>query len=110
MPAVTATWPRKLNHPVNQADEEDHDPDEWPAPDDHRRAARVHPEAVQRQAAGQDRDDRERHREVGEPRHPPAQFLGVAELVEGCFITAERRWGRLLVDRHGMLLASGRPG
>ena len=46
------------------------------------RAAGVHAEPVQGQAAGQDRDDRERDGEVREARHPPAQLLGVAELVK----------------------------
>src|ERR1017187_850915 len=124
MPAVTATWPRKLNQPVNQdqaapcrearadlghrqADEQGHDADDRPAPHDDGGSAGAHAVAIQGETAGQDRDDRERDREVGESGHPSAQLLGIAKLVQGLLVTAERRLGRLLVDRHRMLLESG---
>ena len=65
-----------------QGDQGHEEPDEEPAEGHDGRTADVHREAEQRQAAGQDRDDRERDGEVGERPHPPAELLGVAELVE----------------------------
>ncbi len=60
-PVVQAAGGREagahLRH--SQADEQGHDADEGPAPDDDGGAAGRHAEAVQGQAAGQDRDDRE---------------------------------------------------
>ncbi len=82
-----------------QADQQRHHADAEPAPDDDRRAAEIHAEVEQGQAAGQDRDDGERDGEVREARHPPDEFLGVAELVQ-LFFVAQRRRGRLIVDRH----------
>ena len=69
------------------------------------RAAGDHPVAVQRHAAGQDGDDRERHGEVREAGHPAAQFLRVAHLVQALLVLGNRpgRPGGVLVDRHGVL-------
>jgi hypothetical protein len=71
-----------------QPDDDDHDPDDRPAPHDDGRAAGVHAEPVEGQAAAQDRNDRERDGEVREARHAPAQLLGVAQLVQPLLVTA----------------------
>ena len=81
-----------------QADHQGHHADERPAPDDGDRAADDHPVAVQRQAAGEDRNDGERDGEVGESRHAPAQLLGVAHLVEALLVLGHRR---AVIDGHG---------
>ena len=90
-----------------QPDHQGHHADERPAPDDGDRSAGDHPVAVQRHAAGQDRDDRERHGEVRESGHPPAQFLRVAHLVQALLVIGQRSRcpcpRGLLVDRHGVL-------
>ncbi len=73
-----------------QADQQRHHPDERPAPGDQRGAAGVHPGSVEGQAAGQDRDDRERDGEVREAGHVPAKFLRVAHLVQAALVGADR--------------------
>ena len=65
-----------------QADDGGHDPDDDPAPHDVDGPAVGHAEVVERQAAGQDRDDGEGHGEVGESAHSPAKLLGIAECVQ----------------------------
>ena len=45
-------------------------------------ASVVQARRVERERPGQDRDDRERDREVREAAHPPPQLLGIAESVE----------------------------
>ena len=142
MPAVTATWPRTLNQPVNHAH----------AAADRRGASRCAqkyrpaevgyaeqtsaiarptnsvirptatqpqmimagppvfmPEAVQRQAAGQDRDDRERDGVVGERRHAAGEHLRVAELGEA-FLVRENGHGGRVGGRLGDTGSCGGPG
>src|ERR1022692_204953 len=108
IPAVTATWPMKLNQPVNQdqAGEQRHAPDAEPAPDDDRRTAEVHAEVEQSQAARQDRDDGERDGEVRESRHPPHEFLGIAQPVQGFLIAEGPPVSCFSIDRHNMLLGA----
>ena len=67
-------------------------PDDQPAPGDRYRAAVVECDEVRRQAAGEDRDDRERDGEVREAAHLAEQHLGIAETVELC--ARPRRAGR----------------
>ncbi len=52
-----------------------------------------HPVSEQGEAPRQDRDDRERHREVRERAHPPLELLGVAELVQALDV-GPRCWCR----------------
>src|SRR5215813_12374070 len=47
---------------------------------------------------GEDRDDRERDGEVGEPRHAPVQLLGVTHLMEALLVLGPRH---ALIDGHG---------
>ena len=63
-----------------EADDQDRDRDQRPADRDRDRAAVVPGLAVGGEATGEDRDDRERDREVGEPTPSPVQRLFVAEL------------------------------
>src|SRR3954465_12521447 len=89
-----------------QTDEQRHEPDEGPAPDDDHGAAGVQPVPVQGQAARQDGDDREGDGEVGEPGHVPGQLLRVAQLVQS------RRVAVLLRDvgpGRGLSAAHARP-
>jgi hypothetical protein len=76
-------------------DQEHEQPDDHPAGGHDQRATVVHREVVRRDAAGQDRDDRERDCEVAEPRHAPLQLLLVAEFGEAPFVLAE-----VLLNRH----------
>ena len=99
-PVVQATRRRvlrgDLRHP--KADDGRHDPDEDPAPDDVDRAAFLHPEVVEREAPGQDRDDRERDGKVREPAHSAAELLGVAKPMELGYVLINRRgssWARV---------------
>ena len=80
-----------------QPDRQREQADDGPAPDDDGGAAGVHAVPVQGQAAGQDRDDRERHGEVREPGHPPHEFLCVAEFVQAALVLARRRGGGNIV-------------
>ena len=71
--------------------------DEEPAPRHRDRAAALERDVVRRQAAREDRDDRERDREVLEPAHGPEELLRVAELVEDLLVlgdagAARSRW------------------
>ena len=75
-------------------------------PRDRDRAAVVDAGAERREAAGQDRDDRERDREVGEAGPGPVQLLLVAELGEVLLVLVVDLW---LVDRLVSLRACGTP-
>src|SRR6185312_13451041 len=76
-----------------EGDDDAHGADEQPAPGDGDRAAELERDEVRRQAAREDRDDRERDREVREPAHLAVQDLRVAELVEQAFVVLRlHRW------------------
>ena len=60
----------------------DEDADDEPADRHDGRTARVHREPEEGEAAGQDRDDRERDREIGERLHSPTEFLGIPQSVK----------------------------
>ena len=71
--------------------------DQQPAPRDGDRAAALERDVVRRQAAGEDRDDRERDREVLEPAHRAEELLRVAEPVQHLLVlgdvgAARSRW------------------
>ncbi len=87
-----------LGHP--EADDGREEPDDDPAPDDVDRAAFFHPEVEERQAARQHRDDREGDGEVGEAAHPAVELLGVAKLVELCYVRINATWHRPVCCRH----------
>ena len=74
-----------------EADDQDRDRDQRPADRDRDRAAVVPGLTVGGEAAGQDRDDRERDREVGEPAPSAVQRLFVAEFRESLFVAAGGR-------------------
>ena len=80
-PPVDATGGGVGRHELGhaQADDEDEDGDERPAQRDGDGAAVVPAEVERGEAARQNRDDRERDGEVGEPGPRPAQLLLVAE-------------------------------
>ena len=65
-----------------EADDQDRDRDQDPAPGDRDRAAVVPRLPIGRKAAGEDRDDRERDREVGERAPGSLQVLAIAHLRE----------------------------
>ena len=95
-----------------QAHAQDEGADDEPPGGDDQRAAGVHAQVVGGDAAGQDRDDRERDGEVGEGPHPPPELLGVAQLVESLGVLVHpRRIGDLTPGRSdpdGSDLAPGR--
>ena len=66
-----------------ERDDRAHEPDEQPAPRHRDRAALVEGDVVRRQAAREDRDDREADREVLEPAHRAEELLGVARACAG---------------------------
>ncbi len=83
-PVVEAAGGRVGRCDLGHAEPDDRrkDADDDPAPHDDHGAAVGHAEVVEGEAPRQNRDDRERHREVGEAAHPPAELLRVAQLVE----------------------------
>ena len=90
-PPVDATGGRVGRHELAHAepDDEDEDGDERPADRDGDRAAVVPRLAEGREAAREDRDDREGDREVGEARPRSVELLLVAELGEQAFVVRE---------------------
>ncbi len=80
---------RDLGHPEPDDDHEDRD--DRPAPRLLDRSPVVDARRVERERPRQDRDDRERDREVREAAHPSPQLLGVAEGVEHAPVLLVRR-------------------
>ena len=78
--------------------------DDDPAPGDRDRAAPLEREVVRRQAAREDRDDREADREVPERAHRAEELLGVTELVEDLLVL-----GQMGLARSGCFAAHTRP-
>ena len=83
-PPVDAAGGRVLRHEFGHAQRDDQNRagDDRPAPRDRDRAAVVPRLAIGREATRQDRDDRERDREVLESAPAPVQLLLVAQLGE----------------------------
>src|SRR5205085_1973752 len=82
---------RDLAH--GERDDDAEAADEEPAPGDRHGAAPLKRDVVRRQAAREDRDDRERDREVREAAHLAVEHLRVAELVEQALIVVRLyRW------------------
>ena len=83
-PPVDAAGGRVLGDDLRhaEADDQDRDRDQRPAPGDRDRAAVVPRLAVGREAAGEDRDDRERDREVREGAPPAVEVLPEPHLGE----------------------------
>ena len=83
-PPVDAARGRVGRHQLGhgEPDEQDERTEDRPGPRDRDRAAVVEAGAEVREAAGQDRDDRERDREVGETGPGPVEVLLVAQLGE----------------------------
>ena len=92
---------RDLGH--RQRDERREQADDEPAPLDGDRAAPLEREVVRRQATREDRDDRERDREVAKRAHRPEELLRVAEPVEDLLVL------RGLDTRASVLLSSHEP-
>ena len=92
-PPVDAARRRVGGHQLGhrEADDQDEHAEDRPGPRDRDRAAVVEAGAEVREAAGEDRDDRERDREVGETRPTAMQVLLVAELGEASFVLAHLR-------------------
>ena len=63
--------------------------DQQPAPRDGDRPAVVERDEIGRQAAREDRDDREGDREVAEAAHGPIELLGVAEFVQELLVLVQ---------------------
>ena len=80
-----------------EADDQDRDRDQRPADRDRDRAAVVPGLTVGGEAPGEDRDDRERDREVGEPAPGAVQRLFVAEFCEAFLVAVDRNAGALHV-------------
>ena len=97
----------QLGH--GEADDQDEDTEDRPGPRDRDRAAVVEACAEVGEAAGEDRDDRERDREVGEAGPGAVQVLLVPELGEVLLVVGQRRpacqrscgtsWARVSVFR-----------
>ena len=92
-PPVDAARGRVGRHQLGhrEADDEDEHAEDRPGPRDRDRTTVVEPGAEVGEAPGQDRDDRERDRKVGEPRPGPVQVLLVAQLGETAFVIAHLR-------------------
>ena len=92
-PPVDAARRRVGRHQLGhrEPDDQDEHAEDRPGPRDRDRAAVVEAGAEVREAPGQDRDDRERDREVGEARPGPVEVLLVAELGEASFVLAHLR-------------------
>ena len=70
----------QLRHAGGQQQREDRS--HRPAERHLQRSAHLQAVAIQRYRAGEDGDDRERDREVGEPSHASEEFLGIAEAAQ----------------------------
>ena len=86
-----------------EGDGQDDQADDRPAPGDGDRAAEVPRLRVGREAPREDRDDRERDREVREPRPTAGQLLLVTELRESLLVPVQS----LIGHAHVVLVGSG---
>ena len=87
MPPAVGHRGGELGH--REGDEQDQHADQRPGDRDRDRAAVLQRLPVGREAAGEDADDRERDREVGEPAPAALQLLLVAELGEALLVGAQ---------------------
>ena len=110
-PPVDAAGGRVGRHQLGhaEADDQDEERDDRPSPRDGDRTTVVPRLPEGREAAGQDRDDGERDREVREPRPGSVQLLLVPELSEPLLVVAEIDWCRPRGASRGCGVRSPRP-
>ena len=93
-PPVDAARGRVRRHQLRhrEADDQDEDAEDRPRPRDRDRAAVVEAGPEVGEAAGEDRDDRERDGEVGEARPRAVQVLAVSEFRQVLLVVGEFPW------------------